>query len=181
MPRLFLNSDLDRCVGEERWGQTSMSWPCHPVPDGHLAHASGVSHGFLGVPNSDVHMPSVSDWMSALSCSFLVTPQGCSVTLACGVRLQFPAGATATPVSIRYRLRLPEPRLVPLGPHDSLLSHVLELQPHGVAFQQARPEQVRGGVQVMRAQAWAQRSRHPCLAGGGPVAALCAPAGPALP
>ncbi|XP_023096042.2 p53-induced death domain-containing protein 1 isoform X1 [Felis catus] len=68
--------------------------------------------------------------------SFLVTPQGCSVTLACGVRLQFPAGATATPVSIRYRLRLPEPRLVPLGPHDSLLSHVLELQPHGVAFQQ---------------------------------------------
>ncbi|XP_046956587.1 p53-induced death domain-containing protein 1 isoform X4 [Lynx rufus] len=68
--------------------------------------------------------------------SFLVTPQGCSVTLACGVRLQFPAGATATPVSIHYRLRLPEPRLVPLGPHDSLLSHVLELQPHGVAFQQ---------------------------------------------
>ncbi|XP_057585169.1 p53-induced death domain-containing protein 1 isoform X2 [Hippopotamus amphibius kiboko] len=68
--------------------------------------------------------------------SFAVTPQGCSVTLACGVRLQFPAGATATPVTIRYRLWLPEPRLVPLGPHDSLLSGVLELQPHGVAFQQ---------------------------------------------
>ncbi|KAB1251410.1 p53-induced death domain-containing protein 1 [Camelus dromedarius] len=43
--------------------------------------------------------------------SFPVTPQGCSVTLACGVRLQFPAGATATPVTIRYRLWLPEPRL----------------------------------------------------------------------
>ncbi|XP_072826696.1 p53-induced death domain-containing protein 1 isoform X3 [Vicugna pacos] len=68
--------------------------------------------------------------------SFPVTPQGCSVTLACGVRLQFPAGATATPVTIRYRLWLPEPRLVPLGPHDSLLSGVLELQPHGVAFLQ---------------------------------------------
>lgn len=68
--------------------------------------------------------------------SFLVTPQGCSVTLACGVRLQFPAGATTTSVTIRYRLWLPEPRLVPLGPHDSLLSGVLELQPHGVAFQQ---------------------------------------------
>ncbi|XP_039077427.1 p53-induced death domain-containing protein 1 isoform X2 [Hyaena hyaena] len=68
--------------------------------------------------------------------SFLVTPQGCSVTLACGVRLQFPAGATATPVSIHYRLWLPEPRLVPLGPHDTLLSRVLELQPHGVAFHQ---------------------------------------------
>ncbi|XP_055271135.1 p53-induced death domain-containing protein 1 isoform X3 [Moschus berezovskii] len=68
--------------------------------------------------------------------SFAVTPQGCSVTLACGVRLQFPAGATAAPVTIRYRLWLPEPRLVPLGPHDALLSGVLELQPHGVAFQQ---------------------------------------------
>uniref|UniRef100_A0A4W2H886 P53-induced death domain protein 1 n=1 Tax=Bos indicus x Bos taurus TaxID=30522 RepID=A0A4W2H886_BOBOX len=68
--------------------------------------------------------------------SFAVTPQGCSVTLACGVRLQFPAGATAAPMTIRYRLWLPEPRLVPLGPHDALLSGVLELQPHGVAFQQ---------------------------------------------
>ncbi|KAM9080282.1 p53-induced death domain-containing protein 1 isoform 2-T3 [Megaptera novaeangliae] len=67
--------------------------------------------------------------------SFAVTPLGCSVTLACGVRLQFPVGATATPVTVRYRLWLPEPRLVPLGPHDSLLSGVLELQPHGVAFQ----------------------------------------------
>nr|XP_005895191.1 PREDICTED: p53-induced death domain-containing protein 1 [Bos mutus] len=43
--------------------------------------------------------------------SFAVTPQGCSVTLACGVRLQFPAGATAAPMTIRLR-------------------------PHGVAFQQ---------------------------------------------
>nr|XP_023398119.1 p53-induced death domain-containing protein 1 isoform X2 [Loxodonta africana] len=68
--------------------------------------------------------------------SFPVTPQGCSVTLACGIRLHFPAGATATPITIHYRLWLPEPRLVPLGPHDTLLSHVLELQPHGVVFQQ---------------------------------------------
>ncbi|XP_006877063.1 PREDICTED: p53-induced protein with a death domain [Chrysochloris asiatica] len=69
--------------------------------------------------------------------SFLVTPQGCSVTLACGIRLHFPAGATASPITIHYRLWLPEPSLVPLGPHDSLLSRVLELQPHGVAFRQA--------------------------------------------
>lgn len=84
-------------------------------------------------------MPTLSSF------SFPVTSQGCSVTLACGVRLQFPAGATATPVTIHYRLWLPEPRLVPLGPHDSLLSGVLELQPHGVAFQQARPAQGGGG------------------------------------
>ncbi|XP_052051348.1 p53-induced death domain-containing protein 1 isoform X2 [Apodemus sylvaticus] len=68
--------------------------------------------------------------------SFLVTPHGCSVTLACGVRLQFPAGATTTPITIHYRLWLPEPGLVSLGPHDFLLSGVLELQPHGVTFQQ---------------------------------------------
>nr|XP_004654234.2 p53-induced death domain-containing protein 1 isoform X1 [Jaculus jaculus] len=68
--------------------------------------------------------------------SFLVTPNGCSVTLACGVRLQFPAGATTTPITIHYRLWLPEPGLVSLGPHDFLLSGVLELQPHGVSFQQ---------------------------------------------
>lgn len=68
--------------------------------------------------------------------SFLVTPHGCSVTLACGVRLQFPAGATTTPITIHYRLWLPEPGLVSLGPHDFLLSGVLELQPHGVSFQQ---------------------------------------------
>ncbi|KAM9221928.1 p53-induced death domain-containing protein 1 isoform 2-T2 [Dugong dugon] len=68
--------------------------------------------------------------------SFPVTPQGCSVTLACGIRLHFPEGAAASPITIRYRLWPPEPRLVPLGPHDALLSHVLELQPHGMAFQQ---------------------------------------------
>ncbi|XP_008047509.1 p53-induced death domain-containing protein 1-like, partial [Carlito syrichta] len=68
--------------------------------------------------------------------SFPVTPRGCSVTLACGIRLQFPAGATTVPITVHYRLLPPEPSLVPLGPHDSLLSRVLELQPHGVAFQQ---------------------------------------------
>ena len=111
-----------------------------------------------------------------------MTPQGCSVTLACGVRLQFPAGATAAPMTIRYRLWLPEPRLVPLGPHDALLSGVLELQPHGVAFQQARPGQ--GGVGEGPGEegpVWPRRSRPPRLAGGGPVAALRAPTGPALP
>lgn len=120
--------------------------------------------------------------MPALSSrSFLVTPQGCSVTLACGVRLQFPAGATATSVTVRYRLWLPEPRLVPLGPHDSLLSGVLELQPHGLAFQQARPAGLgAGGAAGGVGQVWPSCS-PPVPAGGGPVAALCAPTGPALP
>ncbi|XP_014437981.1 p53-induced death domain-containing protein 1 isoform X2 [Tupaia chinensis] len=72
-----------------------------------------------------------SDWDS-----FPVTSRGCSVSLACGARLRFPAGATTTPITVHYRLWLPEPGLVSLGPHDTLLSCVLELQPHGVAFQQ---------------------------------------------
>lgn len=86
--------------------------------------------GHTGVPHLSALIPLFLP-------SFLVTPHGCSVTLACGVRLQFPAGATTTPITIHYRLWLPEPGLVSLGPHDFLLSGVLELQPHGVAFQQA--------------------------------------------
>ncbi|XP_054997764.1 p53-induced death domain-containing protein 1 isoform X2 [Sorex araneus] len=79
-------------------------------------------------------MPRLS--LSADSDSFPVTPRGCSVSLASGVRLHFPAGATAAPTTVCYCLRQPEPCLVPLGPHDALLSPVLELQPHGATFQQ---------------------------------------------
>lgn len=112
MPRLFLTSDLDR-----------YQW------EGGLRHLSTLSPWAHGAPCLSALIP-----LSSLS--FLVTPHGCSVTLACGVRLQFPAGATTTPITIHYRLWLPEPHLVSLGPHDFLLSGVLELQPHGVAFQQ---------------------------------------------
>ncbi|XP_020835003.1 p53-induced death domain-containing protein 1 isoform X4 [Phascolarctos cinereus] len=68
--------------------------------------------------------------------SFTVTSRGCSVALACGVRMLFPPGATVTPTTVRYQQLPPEPRLVWLGPHDALLSAVLELQPHGTPFQQ---------------------------------------------
>lgn len=175
MPRLFLTSDLDRCGVGEGWGCRSSCprrtpYPCLGV---FSQSRQGAERRHTG-PSAPDPTPAC-----ASSLSFPVTPQGCSVTLACGVRLQFPAGATAASVTIRYRLWLPEPRLVPLGPHDSLLSGVLELQPHGVAFQQARPGRV--GGQVRRAQARTPCSRHPCLAGGGPVAAVCAPTALALP
>uniref|UniRef100_A0A7N4P9U1 p53-induced death domain-containing protein 1 n=1 Tax=Sarcophilus harrisii TaxID=9305 RepID=A0A7N4P9U1_SARHA len=68
--------------------------------------------------------------------SFRVTSRGCSVALACGVRLLFPPGATAAPTTVSYRQLPPEPRLVRLGPHDALLSAVLELRPHGTPFRQ---------------------------------------------
>ncbi|XP_036621371.1 p53-induced death domain-containing protein 1 isoform X2 [Trichosurus vulpecula] len=68
--------------------------------------------------------------------SFTVTSHGCSVALACGVRMLFPPGATIAPTTVRYQQLPPEPHLVWLGPHDALLSAVLELQPHGTPFQQ---------------------------------------------
>uniref|UniRef100_F6VDR3 p53-induced death domain-containing protein 1 n=1 Tax=Macaca mulatta TaxID=9544 RepID=F6VDR3_MACMU len=102
---------------------------CCPSPSDTFSRVPGSRLRHVGPSGSNL-------WLAPSSLSFPVTPRGCSVTLACGVRLQFPAGATATPITIRYRLLLPEPGLVPLGPHDALLSHVLELQPHGVAFQQ---------------------------------------------
>ncbi|XP_004638012.3 p53-induced death domain-containing protein 1 isoform X2 [Octodon degus] len=98
-----------------------------------LGKASPDPPNSPGIPQ-DLEMPTL--FLTSDVDSFPVTPQGCCVTLACGVRLQFPAGATLDPVTIHYRLWLPEPSLVFLGPHDSLLSGVLELWPHGVAFQQ---------------------------------------------
>ncbi|XP_038621308.1 p53-induced death domain-containing protein 1 [Tachyglossus aculeatus] len=90
--------------------------------------------------------------------SFPVMPRGCQVTLGCGVRLRFPPGAAPIPIRVRYRLLPPGPRLVRLGPHDVLLSDVLELQPHGVPFHQevqlwlpfAFPRATRGREVVVR-------------------------------
>lgn len=90
--------------------------------------------------------PRVCDRRSS-TLSFPVPPWGCSVTLARGVRLLFPAGATTAPVTIHYQLWPPRPGLVSLGPHDSLLSSVLELRPHGLTFWQARPRQEGVGVE----------------------------------
>ncbi|XP_045872848.1 p53-induced death domain-containing protein 1 isoform X3 [Meles meles] len=105
-------------------------------PLGKALPAPHSAPAFLSCPESPMTREMPRLFLNSDLDSFLVTPQGCLVTLACGVRLRFPAGATADPVNIHYRLRLPEPRLVPLGPHDALLSAVLELRPHGVAFQQ---------------------------------------------
>ncbi|KFQ25225.1 p53-induced protein with a death domain, partial [Merops nubicus] len=68
--------------------------------------------------------------------SFTVTPEGCRVALACGTQLCFPPGAAPAPLRIRCRALAPDPRWVKLRHHDVLLSRVLELQPHGVTFQQ---------------------------------------------
>uniref|UniRef100_A0A8C2U6M0 P53-induced death domain protein 1 n=1 Tax=Coturnix japonica TaxID=93934 RepID=A0A8C2U6M0_COTJA len=68
--------------------------------------------------------------------SFTVTSEGCEVVLACGIRFYFPPEAASDPVRIYFRTLAPDPQWVKLRHHDVLLSRVLELQPHGVKFQQ---------------------------------------------
>ncbi|XP_075281498.1 p53-induced death domain-containing protein 1 isoform X1 [Opisthocomus hoazin] len=68
--------------------------------------------------------------------SFTVTSEGCKVVLACGIHFYFPPGAASDPLQIYFRTLAPDPQWVKLRHHDVLLSRVLELQPHGVKFQQ---------------------------------------------
>ncbi|NXI15641.1 PIDD1 protein, partial [Irena cyanogastra] len=68
--------------------------------------------------------------------SFTVTSEGCRVVLACGTHFYFPPGAASDPLRIYFRSLMPDPQWVKLRHHDVLLSRVLELQPHGVQFQQ---------------------------------------------
>ncbi|NXD33947.1 PIDD1 protein, partial [Copsychus sechellarum] len=68
--------------------------------------------------------------------SFTVTSEGCRVVLACGIHFYFPPGAASDPLRIHFRSLTPDPQWVKLRHHDVLLSRVLELQPHGVQFQQ---------------------------------------------
>ncbi|XP_054827919.1 p53-induced death domain-containing protein 1 [Eublepharis macularius] len=68
--------------------------------------------------------------------SFTVTPEGCEVFLTCGVQFCFPRGATTSSVTIRFQKCSPDPQWVKLKHHDILLSQVLELQPHGIEFQE---------------------------------------------
>ncbi|KAF2977188.1 hypothetical protein EK904_007974, partial [Melospiza melodia maxima] len=68
--------------------------------------------------------------------SFTVTSEGCRVVLACGIHFYFPPGAASAPLRIHFRSLTPDPQWVKLRHHDVLLSRVLELQPHGIQFQQ---------------------------------------------
>lgn len=72
--------------------------------------------------------------------SFTVTSEGCEVFLACGIRFYFPPEAASDPLRIYFRTLAPDPQWVKLRHHDVLLSKVLELQPHGVKFQQVRAD-----------------------------------------
>uniref|UniRef100_A0A8C0HFA3 P53-induced death domain protein 1 n=1 Tax=Chelonoidis abingdonii TaxID=106734 RepID=A0A8C0HFA3_CHEAB len=68
--------------------------------------------------------------------SFTVTPDGCKVILACGIKFYFPPGAATSSLTIHFQMLSPDPQWVKLRHHDILLSEVLELRPHGIVFQQ---------------------------------------------
>ncbi|XP_007433236.1 p53-induced death domain-containing protein 1 [Python bivittatus] len=99
-----------------------------------------------GNPLGELEVPLQSDdssseelqrvYLKADEDSFTVTPEGCRVFLACGIQLRFPRGAATTLVTIHFQKCSPEPHWVKLKHHDIVLSKVLELQPHGIHFQQ---------------------------------------------
>uniref|UniRef100_A0A8C3JIY9 P53-induced death domain protein 1 n=1 Tax=Calidris pygmaea TaxID=425635 RepID=A0A8C3JIY9_9CHAR len=99
-----------------------------------------------GNPLGETEPPSQADESSAKGLrrlflasgedSFTVTSEGCKVVLACGIHFYFPPGAASDPLRIYFRTLAPDPQWVKLRHHDVLLSRVLELQPHGVKFQQ---------------------------------------------
>uniref|UniRef100_A0A8C0C4E6 Netrin receptor UNC5 n=1 Tax=Buteo japonicus TaxID=224669 RepID=A0A8C0C4E6_9AVES len=104
--------------------------------------------------------------------SFTVTSEGCKVVLACGIHFYFPPGTASDPLRIYFRTLAPDPQWVKLRHHDVLLSTVLELQPHGVKFQQevqiwlpyASPQTLHQREVVVRTfsgQSWSDlRTRH---------------------
>ncbi|XP_060118869.1 p53-induced death domain-containing protein 1 [Heteronotia binoei] len=75
-------------------------------------------------------------FLAASDDRFTVTPEGCKVILTCGVQFCFPRGAVTSSVTICFQECSPDPQWVKLKHHDILLSQVLELQPHGIEFQE---------------------------------------------
>uniref|UniRef100_A0A8C6YPL1 Netrin receptor UNC5 n=1 Tax=Nothoprocta perdicaria TaxID=30464 RepID=A0A8C6YPL1_NOTPE len=104
--------------------------------------------------------------------SFTVTSEGCRVFLDCGICFCFPPGAASVPLCVHFRTLEPDPRWVKLRHHDVLLSPVLELQPHGLEFQQeveiwmpfASPQTLQQREVVVRTfsgQSWSDlRTKH---------------------
>ncbi|KAM4617137.1 p53-induced death domain-containing protein 1 [Discoglossus pictus] len=75
-------------------------------------------------------------YLKAHENSFPVTSDGCQVFLPWDYKLQFPPGAVSSTVTIHFQILAPGPQYVKLGHHDILLSTILELQPHGILFNQ---------------------------------------------
>ncbi|XP_056595497.1 p53-induced death domain-containing protein 1 isoform X2 [Triplophysa dalaica] len=66
---------------------------------------------------------------------FSLSPSGCHVFLPGGAELLFPRRCTSTVTQLEWAERRPDRKWVWLGEHDVLLSHPLELRPHGASFE----------------------------------------------
>uniref|UniRef100_A0A8C5MYW3 Uncharacterized protein n=1 Tax=Leptobrachium leishanense TaxID=445787 RepID=A0A8C5MYW3_9ANUR len=68
--------------------------------------------------------------------SFSVTSAGCRVFLQCGVQIYFPPRAVSSTITITFKMLPADHPNMKLGLFDVLLSRPLELEPHGVTFNQ---------------------------------------------
>lgn len=69
---------------------------------------------------------------------FSLSPSGCHVFLPGGAELLFPRRCASTVTQLEWAERRPDRKWVWLGEHDVLLSHPLELRPHGATFEKVR-------------------------------------------
>ncbi|XP_057185671.1 p53-induced death domain-containing protein 1 isoform X2 [Triplophysa rosa] len=120
---------------------------------------------------------------------FSLSPAGCHVFLPGGAELLFPRRCASTVTQLEWAERRPDRKWVWLGEHDVLLSHPLELRPHGATFE--KPVEVcipyrktrKGDVEVRRfdGQSWTTlqtqtrrgSERHSCRPGGRPARLAC--------
>ncbi|KAA0724682.1 Mitochondrial glutamate carrier 1 [Triplophysa tibetana] len=120
---------------------------------------------------------------------FSLSPAGCHVFLPRGAELLFPRRCASTVTQLQWAERRPDRKWVWLGEHDVLLSHPLELRPHGATFE--KPVEVcipyrkrrKGDVEVRRfdGQSWTTlqtqtrrgSERHSCRPGGRPARLAC--------
>ncbi|XP_054633813.1 p53-induced death domain-containing protein 1 isoform X2 [Dunckerocampus dactyliophorus] len=86
----------------------------------------------LPTPNATANIP--ESHLLFNQHSFSVTSAGCHVFLPGGAELLFPPGCLHKPTTLEWVERRPQRKWVLLEEHDILLSHPLELRPHGVTF-----------------------------------------------
>lgn len=72
--------------------------------------------------------------MLLLLFSFCISSAGCHVFLPGGAELVFPPRCIVTATKLAWAEKRPQRKWVQLEEHEILLSHPLELRPHGVTF-----------------------------------------------
>uniref|UniRef100_A0A3B4GC51 P53-induced death domain-containing protein 1-like n=1 Tax=Pundamilia nyererei TaxID=303518 RepID=A0A3B4GC51_9CICH len=88
----------------------------------------------LGRPPTPPPLSPTPGLMLLLLFSFCISSAGCHVFLPGGAELVFPPGCIVTATKLAWAEKRPQRKWVQLEEHEILLSHPLELRPHGVTF-----------------------------------------------